>query len=199
MWSSEGVVAGIRAAASIGQGKKARDAAASILMSAALALSACGFEPLYGERDAAQVPQKFDTIAVAPIEDRVGQEVRNRLLDLLTPKGVAERPTYRLVVDLESAKTPLLIQLDNTATRFNLRLNATFSLVDIASGKTVYGDHARSIASFNLTESEFATVAAERNAEDRAAREVSDQIALLLAVFFDRRGETRDSKPATAG
>ena len=120
---------------------------------------------------------------MAPIEDRLGQQVRNRLLDLLTPKGTPDLPAYRLVVDLERGTTPLLIQLDNTATRFNLRLDAAFSLIDVSTGETVFGDHARSIASFNLTESEF-----ERNAEDRAAREVSDHIALLLAVYFDRRG-----------
>lgn len=153
-----------------------------------LLLYACGFEPLYGERDESAISPAFGSIAVAPIEDRVGQQVRNRLLDLLTPKGTPNRPAYRLVVDLERGTTPLLIQLDNTATRFNLSLNAAFSLVDVSTGETVYGDHARSIAGFNLTESEFATVAAERNAEDRAAREVSDHIVLLLAVYFDRRG-----------
>lgn len=157
-------------------------------ISACFLLYACGFEPLYGERDDSAISPAFGSIAVAPIEDRVGQQVRNRLLDLLTPKGTPDLPAYRLVVDLERGTTPLLIQLDNTATRFNLSLDAAFTLVEVSTGETVYGDHARSIASFNLTESEFATVAAERNAEDRAAREVSDHIALLLAVYFDRRG-----------
>ena len=44
---------------------------------------------------------------------------------------------------------------------------------------------ARSIASYNVVRSDFANTAAERDAELRLARELSDEISLRLAVALD--------------
>ncbi len=57
-----------------------------------LALSlftACGFQPLYGERTQnAQVSGKLAATYILPIDGRDGQIVRNELMDLITPKGI---------------------------------------------------------------------------------------------------------------
>jgi LPS-assembly lipoprotein len=130
--------------------------------------------------------QELGNIQVSAIEDRIGREVRNNLINRLTPFGAAEEPQYRLDVALEQLTTPLAIQLDDRITRFNLTLSASFSLVDLESGTAVYADNVRAVGSYNVVDSEYATVVSEQDAGERAAREISNEIEALLVVFFRR-------------
>ena len=63
-------------------------------------ISGCGFEPLYVEKKSSNdwyYDNEFDTgikdemasVKVELIQDRIGQLIRNDLLDKLTPKGTA--------------------------------------------------------------------------------------------------------------
>ena len=99
---------------------------------------------------------------------RVGHIVRNHLIDSLTPRGQPTHPDFRLTLSVEQEKTPLLIQLDDHATRFNLALHARFSLAD-RDGVVVYSDTAQATGSFNVVESGFATVIAERGCGARGS------------------------------
>ena len=79
-----------------------------------------------------------------------------------------------------------MIQLDNTATRQNLKVNASFALTDLSTGEIVFTSKTVSVCSYNVVDSEFATIAAEDNAAERAAREVGEDIFDLLVVYFNR-------------
>ena len=63
-----------------------------------LALSACGFKPLYGtDKSGLSDPQaELATIKVGPIPDRLGQIVRNQLVEYLSPRGHAAQKLYDL-------------------------------------------------------------------------------------------------------
>ncbi len=113
-------------------------------------------------------------------------QLRNRLEEKIYPTGPKQHPRYRLSVDLNSSTEAVLIQLDNTATRHNLKMNATFILSKITSGAQLYTGKAVSVGSYNVVDSEFATIVAEDNAAERAAREISEEILDLLVVFFSR-------------
>ena len=148
-----------------------------------LALAACGFQPLYGEREhGAETLAALADVRIAPIADRLGQVVRNHLLDSLTPRGTPAAARYRLTVTLRRAKEGLAFQQDESVTRFDITVTAEYELAEIASGDTVAKGTARSIASYNVVRSDFANTAAERDAERRLARELSEEIALRLAV-----------------
>ena len=113
-------------------------------------------------------------------------QLRNRLLEKITPGSGVDLPQFRLSVSLESSTQELLIQLDNTATRQNLRMKASFALTDLASGEIVFKGTSVSIGSFNVVDSEFATIVAEDNAAERAARDIGEEIFDLLVVYFNR-------------
>lgn len=159
---------------------------AAALALCGLLLVGCGFQPLYGERaGGVQVRQAFGGIAVAPIADRVGQLVHNQLIDSLTPRGAPRSPVYELTVVLEQTKEGVAFQRDEQATRFNVSLEATFVLREIATGEVVTSGNTRSVAAFNIVRSEFANITAESDALRRAARQVADSIALRLGVHFN--------------
>lgn len=163
-----------------------RAAFAATILLGLLISSGCGYEPLYASRSASSSSANTALITIAPVKDRLEREVRNQLLDGLTPKGEPTNPRYRLSFEVSENTTAVLIQLDDTTTRFNLILTANFKLFDIQSGEIIYTDNAKAEGSYNVVVSEFATVIAERDAGREATRELSDEIRSLILVFFNR-------------
>lgn len=154
---------------------------------AAALLAGCGFQPLYGRGQSAAVDADLARTEIAVIPDRLGQQVHNYLLDRINRKGRPTAPRHRLDVTLKSDKVTLGIERDLTATRAKLMLTANFALTDLATGDVVLRRSARSANSYNIVDSALATRSAELDAIDRAAREVAEEIRLILALYFRRR------------
>lgn len=159
-----------------------------------LLLGACGFRSLYGTDAAGDAPGELATIEISPIADRLGQQLRNNLLDLLNPRGRPANPRYLLTVRLDRSAQRLAIEKDAFATRANLRLTANFSLQDPDSRKTVLSGKSLVVSSYNILDSEFATLMAEKDAKARAAREIAQDIRTRLAAFFVRQGGREESR-----
>ena len=153
-----------------------------------LLLGACGFRSLYGTDATGDAPGELATIKVNPIADRLGQQLRNNLLDLLNPRGRPANPRYFLTVGLDQSTQRLAIEKDAFATRANLRLLANFSLHDPDSQEIVLSGKSLMVSSYNVLDSEFATLMAEKDAKARAAREIAHDIRTRLAAFFVRQG-----------
>lgn len=153
----------------------------------AAGLAGCGFQPLYGQRSVGDVDDVLAQVKIQTIGDRVGQQVHNYLLDRLNRKGRPADPVYLLEVKLKIATVELGIERDETATRAKLVMTADFTLTDIETKDVLLERMARSTNSYNIVESALATRSAELDAIDRAAREVSDEIRLLLSLYFRRR------------
>ena len=145
--------------------------------------SACGFQPLHAPSGGA-IPSVLAKIDVAPIPNRLGQVVRNHLLDRLTPRGSPNAAKYRIVVSLRLTKEALAIARDDSATRFNVSLEAAYDLLLISTGDSILRGEVRSVAAYNVVSSDYANVVAERDAELRAAREISEEVKTRLAVFL---------------
>ena len=145
--------------------------------------SACGFQPLHAPGGGV-VPSVLAKIDVAPIPNRLGKVVRNHLVERLTPRGSPIAAEYRVVVSLRLAKEALAIARDDSATRFNVSLEATFDLLLVSTGDTVLRGTVRSVSAYNVVSSDYANVVAERDAELRAAREVSDELKIRIAVYL---------------
>jgi LPS-assembly lipoprotein len=127
---------------------------------------------------------ELQAISITGLDDRLGQLVRNALLDELNPTGAEVPSRYILDVDLDRSAQSLAIQTNDVITRFNLRLTARFQLLDSKSGEALYNSRVQRIASYNVSLQPYATLAAEIDAERRVAREVGDNISTLLAVHF---------------
>jgi LPS-assembly lipoprotein len=158
-----------------------------VILLALLATSACGFRPLYGETaSGSSSAAELATIEVRPISDRMGQRLRNFLLDRLTPRGRPQRPHYMLNIQLTENTSRLAVRKDETATRANLRLQAKYKLTETRSGRIIFSGDRRSTSSFNILQSEFGTLSSEKDARIRSARDLADAIKIDLAMFFER-------------
>lgn len=166
---------------------------AALALIAALALSACGFRPLYGE---ASIPEgaeaAFGAVRIAPVSptndsDRIGYLVSDALDRALHTPGHNEAPAHDLKVRLSDERRGLSIQDDSSTTRYNYRLTAEWTLTLANSEAAIATGRAETTASYNVVDSQYATLVARKDAEERAAREIAEQIKLRLAIALMKK------------
>jgi LPS-assembly lipoprotein len=155
---------------------------------AAVVVSACGFRPLYGSRGVAARPEVLTALAetrIRPIPERAGQRLRQILNEKLHSNGPAERARYDLDVTLTKQIIELGVRPDSTTSRANLVMSARLALYDGAA--QAFADATQAIVSYNILDDQFASVSSQADAEDRALKQLGDDIKTRLAVYFDRR------------
>ncbi len=165
-----------------------------VIITALVWLGACGFRPLYGKSGPTDAPAELANIEIRPIADRVGQRLHNHLLDGINPKGRPAKPLYYLSVSLQENIARLAVEKSAFATRANVWLRASYSLHKADGGKALLSNSTVVVSSYNILNSEFATLMAERDAEARAAQEIGDEIRNRLAAYF-RRAPAAPAKP----
>ena len=168
-----------------------------LLASVPLLLTACGFQPLYGERQGAPAVA-LKSIEIATIPDRQGQILRNQLELLLNPSGTPAQNSYRLSVSLATSGAEALIRQDETATRLDQTVTADYALTSLQDQRVVTRGRARSVNSFDVVESDHATLNAERDALEGNLRRIAHSIQTQLAVFFERDAAGLAPSPAAA-
>lgn len=150
------------------------------------AVAGCGFAPVYGERPASAPTQMaLDDVKVATIGNRLlGVEMRNNLIDRINPNGEPTSPLYRLEVDLSTQRGGVLVQPDASVTRYDYTLTAHYKLIGIEKNEALTSGTISARASYNVVESEYATLIAQQDAGKRAARSLSDDLSLRIALYF---------------
>ncbi len=172
-------------------GSRPRGAILAGLLVSALALSGCGFQPLYArDADSGQaVTDQLAQIRIQPLRDRVGQQMHNFLRDRLNPLGQPATPGYVLQVRLKETTTDLGVRSDATATRANLTMTADYKLLAMPGLKTLMKSRSRSTNSYDILTDEFATLNAENDARERALLQISEEVKLRLSIYFSKPPE----------
>jgi len=173
-----------------------RIAARLLAVAALAALTAGCFQPMYAEHadGTPGLREKLMGVEIPPVdkanasrEARVGVEIRNALAFKLYGTATGMPPTHKLVLRFNTSRSSLMVDT-NTAlpTSENYGIDAQFNLVEIASNKSVMTGTTFSRVSYDMPGSyqRFARARAFRDAEDRAAQEVADNIQTRLASFF---------------
>ena len=158
-------------------------------------LASCGFRPLYGSAGVAASPEVLAALAqikIRPIADRSGQRLRQILNEKIYSNGPAESGAFDLGVVLNKQIVELGVRPDSTTSRANLIMTASFTLYD--AGARAYVDVAQGVVSYNILDDQFATVTSQSDAEDRALRDIGEEIKTRLAIYFDRRLRPRAAK-----
>ena len=158
-----------------------------ILSVGLLTLTACGFEPLHGKREGGEATALLlSQIEVAPIADRLGQLVRTELTNRLSPRS-APLPVFIVHVTLTESGQSLAVRRDSSATRANLIIDANFILSEVSGGEALLVGGARSVNGYDILMSDFATLAARKDARRRGSRDVADAIVDRLSIHMAQR------------
>jgi LPS-assembly lipoprotein len=163
-------------------------AAALLVGALALGLAGCGFQPLYGAgtttANGTRLAETMSKVDIQPIPGRVGQKLRNELIFTSTGGGYAGPSKYRLEIAIRESVTDQLVQITGNVTTQVYQLDASFTLVRVADGKVLYQGVAISRAPYNRFQEIFANVRARYDAENRAARTMSDNIKTQVAAYL---------------
>jgi LPS-assembly lipoprotein len=160
-------------------------------------LTAGCFQPLYGDRatvGGAGLNVQLAGVEIAPIDTpngtrlaRIGVTVRNQLMYDVTGGGAAAAPTHKLVIKLSSKQLQVIVDINTSRPEIqNYGIDASYTLTDLRTGRPVITGQTFSRVSYNIPgqQQRFAGVRGLRDAEDRAAKVISDNIHARLASFF---------------
>ncbi len=173
-----------------------RIAARLLAVAALAALTAGCFQPMYAERTDGTpgLRERLMGVELPPIskpnasrEARVGVEIRNALAFKLYGTATGMPPTHRLDIRFVTSRSSLIVSAaTGLPTSENLGIDAQYNLIDVATGKSVMTGSTFSRVSYDMPGSyqRFSRSRAVRDAEDRAANEIADNISTRLASFF---------------
>ena len=145
----------------------------------------CGYEPIYSKN--INTNKELLSISVKNIKDRPGQILRNSLLNKINPHRERVIKKYRLIIEITESKTELGYRRDMSATRSDLTITVKYSLINIKNGEILIEEDAKSISSFDVVESVYATLIAENDAREKSLKILSDDIFTNLAIFFKKK------------
>jgi len=167
---------------------------------AAASLTAGCWQPLYGTHESVggmpdSVHFRLAAVDVAAIKaplgspvERIAVMMRNALeFDLHGGSGPSA-PTHRLVVNVGATQWTVVINPTNGRPDAQISsVVAYYSLVEIATGKTVVSDSTVAHVDYDIPgsgEQRFAKNRAQRDAEDRATEVIAQTIRNRLASYF---------------
>jgi len=167
---------------------------------AAFALAALAggcFQPLYGERSPTGAPALREQLSAVDVEQinapkgtdesRLAVEIRNALLFDFTGGSGSAPPTHRLKIAISSTRSSIIVDIQTSRPDIeNYGINASYSLTEIASGKVVVTGQTFARVSYDIPgqEQRFARLRGLRDAENRAAKVISENIRSRLASYF---------------
>jgi len=160
------------------------------------ALTAGCFQPMYAEHTdgSPDLRDKLLTVDLPPVdkpnasrEARIGVEIRNALAFKMYGNATGVAPLYKLVLRFSSSRSSLIVD-PNTGlpSSENFGIDAQYNLVELATNKSVMTGSTFSRVTYDMPGSyqRFARSRAFRDAEDRAAHEIAENIQTRIAAFF---------------
>ena len=125
------------------------------------------------------------SVSIKPVKSRYGQEVRNQLIFLLNGgSGQPANARYALTLGVTA-------QVRNGCGGAGRKRERAFrsdhdhpfklSSHEVATGKKIVSGNRQITSSYDVPQQEFAAVRAQRDAENRAARELAELLRLALA------------------
>src|SRR3954447_11640935 len=175
---------------------RTRIAARLLAVAALAALTAGCFQPMYAEHTDGTpgLREKLMGVELPPVEKpnasrdaRIGVEIRNALAFKLYGNATGMAPTHRLVLRFNTSRSSLMI---DPATALpsseNYGIDAQYNLIEIVSNKSVMTGSTFSRVSYDMPGQlqRCARARAFRDAEDRAAKEIAENIQTRLASYF---------------
>jgi LPS-assembly lipoprotein len=166
----------------------------TIVIGLLLALSGCGWAPLYADPQSGPASAELRAIHVDPIPDRIGQRLELALRNSLNPTGEPTKERYRLQTSLRFSLAALGLISAGTSTIGRVDLTATYRLIDLKDGAVLLANTLHSQNSFALNPNEYSTVVGEYDAGARGVAEINEEIVTRLTLFL--QGRVKTTKPS---
>jgi LPS-assembly lipoprotein len=169
---------------------------AAAILAVGLLGAACTARPLYSDAVApgasAPMAAQLASVSVMPVSNRQAQEVRNQLIFLLGGgQGDPDAAAYTLDLAITSQSTASVVQvstIEQAPTASLLTMTAFYTLAESANGRVIATGRRQVASAYDVPEQRFAALRSERDAENRAARELAEQLHMAIAQDLSRGG-----------
>lgn len=153
---------------------------------ALLALSGCGFTPLYGGAQGSAASTTLETVQVQNIPNRTGQVLRQTLQQDFYRNGQPVQALYLLSVTYDINQTGEGVQEDSSTTRTRFTATAHWRLSPIGQpDQTLLAGNAIAMDALNILDQQyFAANLETQTVDQQLAHEVSAQITAQLMAWF---------------
>jgi LPS-assembly lipoprotein len=172
--------------------------AARLAVIAALgAVTAACFQPMYAENNPNGGPglrDKLAQIEFAPLnvnnasrDARLGVAIRNEMMFKAYGAATGAPPKYRLTLRLNTQRLSIIVNPATVRPDIeNYGIDAYYELREIDTNKPLINGTAVARVSYDIPgqEQRFAQQRGLRDAEDRAAKEIAENISTRLASYF---------------
>jgi LPS-assembly lipoprotein len=162
-----------------------RAVAVTAALSLAAALGGCGFTPLYATP---AVGAGLAAIQVNVPHGRTAFLLGEDLNDALA-RDRDKPAAYRLDITLIEKLFPRGLRVDNTADRYESHLIANYSLIEIDNGKVLKTGSEPVEVSYAASGEPYAGIAAQQDAQSRAASVAAQRISIDLGAYFSSLAE----------
>ena len=164
---------------------------------AGIAAAGCTVQPLYyaGPVTLASVAPglsaRLASIAISDTVTRPGQEVRNYLIIMFGGgRGEPANPAYRMQLNVTTRVIGAqVVQIGTTAsepTSSIVTVTANYRIIETATGREVAAGSRSTNSAFDYPRQLYAAARAQRDAENRAARETAEMVRLAVAQQMAR-------------
>ncbi|HQT40167.1 MAG TPA: hypothetical protein PK231_12120 [Acidocella sp.] len=159
-----------------------------------LVLAGCGFTPLYGGDEGADVQRQLEQVKIANIPERPGQLLHEALEAQMQRQGSPTQQLYVLNVSYVITPEEIGVQADTSVSRERFNARATWSLAPIgapaqalASGQAVTSD------ALNIINQQYFAQSQETGTvNQQLADQIAAQITQQVSVYF----KTHPAAPA---
>ncbi len=153
-----------------------------LTLSLILLLTSCGFKPLYAKEKAGGA---CDNFSVNPINlSLTGHKMQYLVQDKLNQACIDSENDYNVDIKVGVGEESVAIQKDREVTRFNVILDATYTLTNKTSGKHIYTGKTKSIGGYDAVTSDYGTYALEQDTKNKLAEEMSREIAFKITYLI---------------
>ena len=145
-----------------------------------LGLGGCGFTPLYAQGGGVA---SLAAIEVTAPDGRAGFLIREHLDDAFG-RNRAAPSAYRMQLSIAEARYPRGVRTDNVASRYEYVMTADYTLTRLPSGAPAKKGRVRVELTYDSADQPYASIAAQQDAQERAAEEAARRIQLELAAWM---------------
>jgi len=173
-----------------------RQLRSALVIGCAGLLGAC-FQPLYSQQPLSGGPTLGNALAAIDVPQidaahgtndvRIAVELRNDVLFDLTGGEGSIAPTHRLNIRMTTSRSALIVDRETGRTEAEITgIDVKYTLTELATGRPVVNATAFARVSSDVPgqQQRFAASRARRDAEDRAAKVIADQIRARLASYL---------------
>ena len=173
----------------------------ALVLASGLLLAGCQVRPLYGQLPttagsagetvqgelAAIEIEKIDTVNEMRLSD-ARRVLYNELLFGFERGAYSPAKKYRLRMVMNIGVSEVGVErLADVPSAYSTTMNVTFVLSDAADNRTLMTGKSFATASYDFSSQRFANLRARRDAEERAAKVVAQDVQARIAGFFATR------------